>query len=324
MQFLSGEMGPGEFLADAQRRAGDYAGFNLLVGDARELCFLNPAAAAEKAGRRHLRLSNADLDTPWPKVERAKAALAECLEQVNTDTLLNLMHDPEAAPDAILPDTGVGLNTERMLSPVFIATRTYGTRASTALIVHADGRRELVERSYGPHGGHLGMWRSSSSSARCSRAVPWRGRALVEAPQQRLDALPGCMPATAKLAVSRQGSCGQASGTRACSRWASRNRASGPVSGNSTMNSSPPQRVRQSSSRSTAPRQAVTATSTWSPTAWPRLSLMRLKWSRSNISRPVGWPWRTKRCHSCSRQAWNLRRLNTEVSGSVSASCTAA
>lgn len=157
VQFLSGEMGPGEFLADAQRRAGDYAGFNLLVGDARELCFLNPRSG----GPRRLAagiygLSNADLDTPWPKVERAKAALAECLEQVNTDTLLNLMHDPEAAPDAILPDTGVGLNTERMLSPVFIATRTYGTRASTALIVHADGRRELVERSYGPHGGHLG------------------------------------------------------------------------------------------------------------------------------------------------------------------------
>ncbi|MNG15836.1 hypothetical protein D3C84_996910 [compost metagenome] len=50
----------------------------------------------------------------------------------------------------------MGLNTERMLSSVFIATRTYGTRASSALIVHADGSRELVERSYGPYGAKLG------------------------------------------------------------------------------------------------------------------------------------------------------------------------
>lgn len=158
VQFLNGTMGPAEFLADAQRRAADYAGFNLLVGDSRELCFLNPRSGGPRTLAAGIYgLSNADLDTPWPKVERAKAALAECLQGVTTDTLLNLMHDPEAAPDAILPDTGVGLNTERMLSPVFIATRTYGTRASTALIVHANGRRELVERSYGPHGEQLGQ-----------------------------------------------------------------------------------------------------------------------------------------------------------------------
>jgi uncharacterized protein with NRDE domain len=43
-----------------------------------------------------------------------------------------------------------------LLSSVFIASQSYGTRASTALIVHADGSRHLVERSFGPYGGHLG------------------------------------------------------------------------------------------------------------------------------------------------------------------------
>ncbi|BAN45969.1 NRDE family protein [Metapseudomonas resinovorans] len=157
VQFLRGEMGPGEFLEDAMRRAGEYSGFNLLVGDDRELWFLNPRSG----GPINLKpgiygVSNADLDTPWPKVERGKAAIAECLEPPTTDALLNLLHDPEQAQDHILPETGVGLNTERMLSSVFIATRTYGTRASSALIVRADGSRELVERSYGPYGAKLG------------------------------------------------------------------------------------------------------------------------------------------------------------------------
>ena len=62
----------------------------------------------------------------------------------------------QTAPEAELPDTGVGMATESLLSSVFIASQSYGTRASTALIVHADGTRHIVERSFGPYGGHLG------------------------------------------------------------------------------------------------------------------------------------------------------------------------
>jgi len=50
----------------------------------------------------------------------------------------------------------VGLATEKLLSSVFIASQNYGTRASTVLIVDDQGRRRLVERSFGPFGGHLG------------------------------------------------------------------------------------------------------------------------------------------------------------------------
>ncbi|MCY1184206.1 hypothetical protein D3C76_1767740 [compost metagenome] len=67
-----------------------------------------------------------------------------------------MLGDPQTAPDAELPETGVGLATESLLSSVFIASQSYGTRASTALIVNADGSRRMVERSFGPYGGHLG------------------------------------------------------------------------------------------------------------------------------------------------------------------------
>jgi uncharacterized protein with NRDE domain len=101
-------------------------------------------------------LSNAGLDTPWPKLLKARAALEEVLDDPQPQALLALLNDPQTAPFAELPDTGVGLATETLLSSVFIASPTYGTRASTALIVHADGTRHMVERSFGPYGGHLG------------------------------------------------------------------------------------------------------------------------------------------------------------------------
>ena len=74
----------------------------------------------------------------------------------DADALLELLADTQQAADEHLPETGVGLATERLLSSVFIASQNYGTRASTALICHADGRREMVERSYGPAGARLG------------------------------------------------------------------------------------------------------------------------------------------------------------------------
>ncbi|MNH43498.1 hypothetical protein D3C79_1054200 [compost metagenome] len=69
---------------------------------------------------------------------------------------MELLGDAQTAPFAELPDTGVGLVTETLLSSVFIASQSYGTRASTALIVQADGALHMVERSFGPYGGHLG------------------------------------------------------------------------------------------------------------------------------------------------------------------------
>src|SRR3546814_9443626 len=84
-----------------------------------------------------------------PKLLKARAALGEVLDDPQPQALLALLNDPQPAPVAELPDTGVGLATETLLSSVFIASPAYGTRASTALIVHADGTRHLVERSYG-------------------------------------------------------------------------------------------------------------------------------------------------------------------------------
>ncbi|MHC8397498.1 NRDE family protein [Pseudomonas sp. LB3P93] len=155
--FLLGDMPIDDYLSDVVRRSLEYAGFNLLIGNANELWHFNARASeAVMLPPGVYGLSNAGLDTPWPKLLKARAALEEVLEDPQPEALLALLNDPQTAPFAELPDTGVGLATETLLSSVFIASPTYGTRASTALIVQADGTRHMVERSFGPYGGHLG------------------------------------------------------------------------------------------------------------------------------------------------------------------------
>ncbi|MHC8317235.1 NRDE family protein [Pseudomonas sp. LB3P31] len=156
-RFLSGDTPIDDYLADVVGRSVEYAGFNLLIGNSHELWHFNARefeAVMLQPGV--YGLSNAGLDTPWPKLLKARAALERNLEDPQPEALLELLNDSQTASFAELPDTGVGLATETLLSSVFIASPTYGTRASTALIVQADGTRLMVERSFGPYGGRLG------------------------------------------------------------------------------------------------------------------------------------------------------------------------
>lgn len=116
-------------------------------------------------------LSNAALDTPWPKVQRLKQALAEALAQSPTPAelesrLFAALADRTGAPDQALPDTGIGVERERWLAPAFIRTPDgrYGTRCSTLLIAERQGERlivRVVERQF-DDGGHAcaqhGVW----------------------------------------------------------------------------------------------------------------------------------------------------------------------
>ncbi|WP_341960554.1 NRDE family protein [Pseudomonas sp. RC10] len=155
--FLTGSLSIDEYLREVAGRSTEYGGFNLLVGNREELHFLNAAnPLPHRLEPGIYGVSNAGLDTPWPKLLKAKAALSDQLNQPEPEALFGFLADAEAAPDADLPSTGVGLATEKLLSSVFIASPNYGTRASTVLIASADGSRRLIERSFGPYGGRLG------------------------------------------------------------------------------------------------------------------------------------------------------------------------
>lgn len=151
--FLRGEQPPDRYAEQVE--AQDYAGFNLLLGDTGQLIYLSNRA---EGGPRSLHpgvygLSNALLDTPWPKLLDLREGLRGLLnaESPPHEQGLNLLMRREPYPDAALPDTGVGLALERMLSPPFICTPVYGTRCSTWLRL-GRAQAEVVERSFDASG----------------------------------------------------------------------------------------------------------------------------------------------------------------------------
>jgi len=155
--FLLGAMPAGEYASAVWAQRAAYNPFNLLVGDGSSCWYVGsrsgPPSALEPGVHA---VSNAELDTPWPKVRRARAAMESALASESPDmALAGMLADRERAPDAELPDTGVGLEWERRLSAPFIVGQEYGTRASSLVHVRADGTGRLVETSHGP-GGILG------------------------------------------------------------------------------------------------------------------------------------------------------------------------
>jgi uncharacterized protein with NRDE domain len=135
-------------------------GFNLVAGTGGEAHWgSNRAAAPLALATGVYGLSNAALDTPWPKVVRTKTALADWCERGDTDVepLFELLGDRAGAPDAELPATGLTRERERLLSAPFIVSAEYGTRCSTVLTIGHDGTARFVERSFDAAGRPTGV-----------------------------------------------------------------------------------------------------------------------------------------------------------------------
>lgn len=158
--FLRGAEAPHAYLKKVAPQAAQYGGFSLLVGDGERLVSLsNRGAGIEELPAGVHGLSNHLLNTPWPKVtlgKRRVAALLESNESELVKGLFDALTDRMAAPDAHLPDTGVGTGRERELSPAFIAGERYGTRASTVLLVSRGNQVTFIERWSGALGAPLG------------------------------------------------------------------------------------------------------------------------------------------------------------------------
>ena len=132
----------------------DYSGFNLLLGDGQTLYYAtNRDGKARALAPGIYGLSNHLLDSPWPKLIKARAGFAAALPALpDTAGLFALLADREIVADAELPDTGVPLAWERLLSAVFVRSPDYGTRASTVLWQNRRGDIHFAEQGFGPTG----------------------------------------------------------------------------------------------------------------------------------------------------------------------------
>ena len=136
--FLLDKVSGEAYLTKVEPRAKDFNGFSLIAGTVDSLFYLSNY----RDGLIHLNsglfgLSNHLLETPWPKVEKGKREIHALLKapHVNKDDLFQILSDETISPDDTLPDTGVGLERERSLSPAFIKSPGYGTRSSTVILV---------------------------------------------------------------------------------------------------------------------------------------------------------------------------------------------
>jgi len=168
--FVLGDAAPAAYLRDVHDDIDEFGAFNLVVGDRDEVRLLSSTGGdVTKLGAGIHVVSNGAPGVHWPKTQRLLARFEASLSDraLDASTLLDLLHDETQPADADLPDTGVGLDLERILAPVFIRGERYGTRASSLLMRYDDGSVLLRERRFGPHGALSGedAWRAERGVA---------------------------------------------------------------------------------------------------------------------------------------------------------------
>lgn len=157
-------------VSQLQEQRAQYRPFNLIAGTTDDLWFLGSDGGVPTAlSQATHTLSNASLDTPWPKTRRLAAQMRIwcAAGDPDTDALFVALADTRIAVDAELPDTGIGIDHERFLSSPFIVSDRYGTRCSSVYSVDREGNARLQERSFGPQGVAIGnvdwRWRIEAS-----------------------------------------------------------------------------------------------------------------------------------------------------------------
>lgn len=148
--FLKGTESPQKYLQKVMDEGGRYNGFNLLAGDESGIFFCsNRAKDIIRLSPGLYGLSNHLLDTPWPKVAKGKRCLENILSSngIDCESIFELLSDRNIPPDSDLPDTGVGIEWERILSPLFIKSDIYGTRSSSIVLIEKENIT-FMERTY--------------------------------------------------------------------------------------------------------------------------------------------------------------------------------
>lgn len=137
-----------------------YSGYNLLASNGADWFYSGSEDRVPCRGlyRGFYGLSNQLLQSDWPKVHRSRQLLQQSLKKADAGAdavhgaLIDALHDCTAAPDRLLPETGISLALERILSPIFIRGDDYGTRATTVITVNRHKKVQVSEQQYHPGG----------------------------------------------------------------------------------------------------------------------------------------------------------------------------
>lgn len=151
--FLNCQESPEGFINSLPNGGAAYNGFSLLLGTTKALNYYsNREKAFRKVEKGIHGLSNSLLDVPWPKVRKGTEAFASCLQgqELDKEQLFAIMEDQAKAEDYELPQTGLSLEWERLLSSIHIVSADYGTRSTSVLLVDRNSHVQFWERSFRP------------------------------------------------------------------------------------------------------------------------------------------------------------------------------
>jgi uncharacterized protein with NRDE domain len=155
--FLNNAVSASDYLSTLVSQVSAYNPFNLILFDGQDLMgFESRRGRAFALPPGISSVSNADFNTPWPKLERLRTSFEQTLAETDDEEQLQeqffkLLADPRMAPDADLPHTGIALERERVLSAAFIHTPDYGTRASSVISIRPQAA-DFVERRFDASG----------------------------------------------------------------------------------------------------------------------------------------------------------------------------
>lgn len=161
LDYLTGTQSPKDFIEQYQGATDDFADFNLLLGDGDELWYFTSLANSQASRRLPpgvYGLSNAELDTPWPKVILGKGQLQKLLDSqpVTHDSLMATISDHETASGEVLKQLDLDSGMDQLLSAQFICAGTYGTRSCTTLFKEATGQVSWREEYFNEQGATFG------------------------------------------------------------------------------------------------------------------------------------------------------------------------
>ncbi|MEH6575577.1 MAG: NRDE family protein [Amphritea sp.] len=155
LDFLNSTLDAEQFAKQTQNADIAYDGYNQLVGDNQNLFYLSSSRQdSQRVAPGIHGVSNARLNTPWPKLLQQKELLRQHIDdnQHQPEQLIRIMNNPQTYADALLPDTGISMDWERALSASFIQMKQYGTRATTIIRQRYDGETEIIEQNYDAKG----------------------------------------------------------------------------------------------------------------------------------------------------------------------------
>ncbi len=135
-----------------------YNGFNLIFGQLTNLsCFDSVTQRQQQLSSGFHSLCNGALDDIWPKMALGQRQLNNAISSQSTqpleiEELFELMSNATQAQAELLPQTGIPLNWEQLLSSIFIISPDYGTRTTNIITLDIRGNIEIYDRSYNNKG----------------------------------------------------------------------------------------------------------------------------------------------------------------------------